>query len=229
MAEFFRFRSMDSLLGKHRELETQTIYFASPEELNDPMEGLRDIVWDGDKIVWTNFFKHYVFCLNRSYSLLQSSRPQKLDVNSIPILERWDQMTNPMEKKLFDDIWDRFCNLPFIPEIMKAIANTRRKVRYSEIIYYFQGIHFVLLDEIRKSYIDHGIMSKSQVFQQPGAFRIRKVGTENRLNTIRAFESIEDEDKIETIFQLEKNKIDDINLTLQYRIRTHPSGNIRKY
>ena len=61
MAEFFRFRSIDALLGKFQELEKQTIYFASPEELNDPMEGLRDIVWDGDKIVWTNFFKHYVF------------------------------------------------------------------------------------------------------------------------------------------------------------------------
>ena len=70
MAEFFRFRSIDALLGKHQELKEQTIYFASPEELNDPMEGLRDLVWNGDKIVWTNFFKHYVFCLNRSYLML---------------------------------------------------------------------------------------------------------------------------------------------------------------
>ena len=50
MAEFFRFRSVDALLGKYQELEKQTIYFASPEELNDPMEGFRDIVWSGDKL-----------------------------------------------------------------------------------------------------------------------------------------------------------------------------------
>ena len=37
MAEFFRFRSIDALLGKRKELKKQTIYFASPEELNDPM------------------------------------------------------------------------------------------------------------------------------------------------------------------------------------------------
>ena len=61
MAEFFRFRSMKYLLDKkYQELEKQTIYFASPEELNDPMEGFRDIVWSGDKIVWTNFIKNYV-------------------------------------------------------------------------------------------------------------------------------------------------------------------------
>ena len=164
MAEFFRFRSIDALLGKHRELEEQTIYFASPEELNDPMEGLQDIVWNGDEIVWTNFFKHYIFCLNRSCLVLRLiDSYQKFDVNSIPILERWDQMRFPIEKSLFDDIWDRFYNLPYTQEIIEAAANTRRKVRYNEILYYFQIIHFVLLDEIRKSYIDHGIVSESQV------------------------------------------------------------------
>ena len=52
MAEFFRFRTIDALLGQFQELKEQTIYFASPDELNDPMEGLRDIVWNGDQIVW---------------------------------------------------------------------------------------------------------------------------------------------------------------------------------
>ena len=135
MAEFYRFRSIDALLGKHRELEEQAIYFASPEELNDPMEGLRDIVWNGDKIIWTNFFKHYIFCLNRCYLPLNiTPNPGKLDVGDIPILERWDQIATPIEEILFDDIWDRFCNLPHIPEIIEALSNTRHKIRYREIV-----------------------------------------------------------------------------------------------
>ena len=135
MAEFYRFRSIDSLLGKHQELEEQTIYFASPEELNDPMEGLRDIVWNGDKIVWTHFFKHYIFCLNRCYLPLNiTPRPRKLDVDSIPILERWDQIITPIEKNLFDDIWGRFRNLPYIREIIEALSNSRHKIRYREIV-----------------------------------------------------------------------------------------------
>ena len=61
MAEVFRFRNMDKLLGEeYQELEGQTIYFAGPEELNDPMEGFQDLVWCGDKIVWTNLVKHYI-------------------------------------------------------------------------------------------------------------------------------------------------------------------------
>ena len=66
----YRFRSMEYLLGEeYQELEKQAIYFASPDQLNDPMEGLRDIVWRGDRIVWTNFLKHYIYCLVVCYFL----------------------------------------------------------------------------------------------------------------------------------------------------------------
>jgi hypothetical protein len=42
MTTFYRFRSIDNLLGTRKELESQSIYFASLEQLNDPMEGYRD-------------------------------------------------------------------------------------------------------------------------------------------------------------------------------------------
>ena len=45
--QVYRFRSMKRLLeDKYQELKKQEIYFASPEQLNDPMEGLRDIFWE---------------------------------------------------------------------------------------------------------------------------------------------------------------------------------------
>ena len=39
------------------------IYFSSVEELNDPLEDFLAINFDGDKILWTNFLKNYLFCL----------------------------------------------------------------------------------------------------------------------------------------------------------------------
>ena len=49
MKTFYRFRSIDNLLGeKYNELENQSIYFASPNQLNDPMEGFKDLVFNGD-------------------------------------------------------------------------------------------------------------------------------------------------------------------------------------
>ena len=222
MAEFFRFRSIDALLGKFQELEKQTIYFASPEELNDPMEGLRDIVWNGDKIIWTNFFKHYIFCLNRSCLLLRLiDSYQKFDVNSIPI-EHWDPMGFPGEKNLCDDIWDRFCNLPHTQEIIEALANTRRKIRYREIISHLRSMqNFVLLDEIRKSHIDHGIIPESEVFQQPGESHV-KTGMKMLLNAIRRLEEYENEDVLDAVFQVSNSANDDISFTVEYNTRTHP-------
>ena len=172
MTEFLRFRSMKYLLGeKYQELEKQTIYFASPEELNDPMEGFRDIVWNGDKIVWINLFKHYVFCLHQICCLCRKTGDSiKIDVDSIPISGRWDQLSTSQAKNLFDDIWRRFLKTPNIQEIIEAIVkvNMTRKIRYRELIYYLATIHFVLLEEILKSYIAHGFMSESEMPQLPG-------------------------------------------------------------
>ncbi|MDE0688955.1 MAG: DUF2971 domain-containing protein [Candidatus Poribacteria bacterium] len=201
MAEFYRFRSIDALLGKHRELEEQTIYFASPEELNDPMEGLRDIVWNGDEIVWTNFFKHYIFCLNRCYLPLKiTPNPGKLDAGDIPILERWDEIATPIEKILFNDIWDRFCNLPHIPEIIETLSNIRRKIRYREIVFYLRSIQIqVLLDAILKSYNNHKLIPKYEGFRQ-WSENSRSLAMKQLLDNIKQTEKVGDEHALDAMF-----------------------------
>ena len=221
MAEFYRFRSIDSLLGKHRELEEQTIYFASPEELNDPMEGLRDIVWNGDKIAWTNFFKHYVFCLNRSFLLLNITlKSRKLDVADIPILELWDGILIPIEKSLFDDVWDRFCNLPYIQEIIEVLANTGRKIRDREIVAYIQMIQaLVLLDEIQKIYIRYGTICKFQIWQ-PRLDTV--VAMEKVLDFIKTVELVENEQQLDDLLQVDEALHDDMQFAVEYNTRTHP-------
>lgn len=50
----YRFRSVDALIGKRAELADQYIYFAEPAALNDPLEGFKDIVWNGDATAWRN-------------------------------------------------------------------------------------------------------------------------------------------------------------------------------
>jgi|GEM_PF-6927014 DNA-binding response OmpR family regulator len=51
ISSLYRFRSLYWLLDQG-ELEKQEIYFAKPEQLNDPMEGFRDIFWKGgDQVV----------------------------------------------------------------------------------------------------------------------------------------------------------------------------------
>ena len=159
----YRFRSIDALLDKYHELENRTIYFASPEELNDPMEGFRDIVWRGDKIVWENFFRIYIYCLHVVYSLFRTSGgSKKLGADDIPIYGQWSRSPDAEEEKLFDSIWGRFFKMPNIREIIGALANTNREIRYRELRYYLQLMHSSVLNEIIESYIAHNILPESE-------------------------------------------------------------------
>ena len=141
----YRFRSMEYLLGgEYQELEKQAIYFASPDQLNDPMEGFRDIVWSGDKIVWTNFLKNYIYYLHASYLLLTiTSSSAELDSDIVPIPGQWDEPPTPRLRRLFDDHWHRFLNLPNMQEVIEALANTNRKIRYRELECYLRLIQIV--------------------------------------------------------------------------------------
>jgi hypothetical protein len=56
VSHLYRFRSIKNLLDRD-ELENQEIFLAHPDAMNDPTEGIKDVFWQGDKIVWENLFK----------------------------------------------------------------------------------------------------------------------------------------------------------------------------
>ena len=154
----YRFRSMEYLLGEeYQELEKQTIYFASPEELNDPMEGLRDIVWRGDKIVWTNLFKNYVSYLLELFGKFRRKGVFKeLSVDDIPLLGRWDIEHSDTATR-FTPVWEACLRLPNVLQIIEALANTNHELRYRELELLFRLIHPVLLPEIETVLREHGL------------------------------------------------------------------------
>ena len=121
---------MEYLLGDdYQELEKQTIYFASPDQLNDPMEGFRDIVWSGDKIVWTNFFKHYVsYLLELFYMFRRKGDPKELNVADIKLPGRWDMVTSDPAKR-FKHVWKAFLKLLHVPKIIEALAGTSHGIQ----------------------------------------------------------------------------------------------------
>ena len=159
----YRFRSIDALLDKYQELENQTIYFASPDQLNDPMEGFRDIVWSGDRIVWTSFIKNYVYWLLVGYLLFTIiGDSEELDADKIPIPTHWDKPPTPLVLRLFDDIWHEFLNLPNVPKIIEALANSNRKFRYRELEFFLGVIRDAFRVQIRESSLAHELISQSE-------------------------------------------------------------------
>ncbi len=58
----YRYRTLKNIFD-YKELEKQTIYFAPVEQVNDPMEGHKIMIFDGDLVVWKNLFRHYIMCI----------------------------------------------------------------------------------------------------------------------------------------------------------------------
>ena len=170
MSEVYRFRGTKRLLdGTSGELEQQTIYFASPEQLNDPMEGFRDIVWRGDKVVWTNLFKHYLYCLHRAYIDIKIFGDQfPFEAGRIPVLGRWDEPLTPQLGDLFDEIWKSFCEGHSLSALIDKIATMRHHVRYNELLFYLDNVHLAALNSIQEVHVDHGLSPETERPQGSG-------------------------------------------------------------
>ena len=71
--KLYRYRTIDSAL---LELDNGSFYFASPIELNDPVEGYLKIFWQGDAPAWQGLLKNFVCSLfyNVQTYLLMSAR-----------------------------------------------------------------------------------------------------------------------------------------------------------
>ena len=205
---------MDNLLGEHQELKKQEIYFANPEDLNDPMEGFRDIFWRGDKIVWENFFKHYVFCLYTTHlHFLVAGHSIQLNANNIPILVRWDKLPFPAQR-MFNEVWQRFLDLPKIPEFIEALENTNRKIRYRELRGYLGSIHSALFYEIAEVFFANGLMPRSAI-RRPSE-GLPPVG-KRLVSTLKAMTQLE-EDEETTNALLQVDEAEHYKLRIEFQL-----------
>lgn len=193
--EFYRFRSIKSLF-EYEELEKQSIYFASPEELNDPMEGFRNLFWVGDKIVWKNLFKHYLLCLERACSLLIIGGEEfgKIDIDSLPIYQSYDEFPTPMYKTLFENISVDFFGI--VGKLIEKLSTRTIPLRRDELVIYLDAIHFIGIDCIQINYEKDGLLQKSD-----RAIQYSKEAFEKILDLVDHVETFEKSDeKTKTLY-----------------------------
>jgi len=155
----YRFRSIDSLL-KFKELENQEIYFASPEELNDPMEGYKDIFWTGDEIIWKNFLKHYLLCLENVCALLIiGGEDYEIKNEHISIFRTLDDLPTQQYKNLYREICLLFFKNSKMKNYPKGFASRKNPIRSDELNLHFKIIHFSALDSIFTVLNKHKLLS----------------------------------------------------------------------
>ncbi|WP_430735333.1 hypothetical protein [Halodesulfovibrio aestuarii] len=145
---------MKYLLGDdYNELERQEIYFSPLENLNDPMEGFLDLFWDGDDVVWKNFFRNYLRTLYWTVeSALLGVEGESLKKNIVSTCRKVEFYT--INAATLAVIEQKFIETKNIKELCKHLLTSARTS--DEVIYYCELIHFEALSIIYKQLYKSG-------------------------------------------------------------------------
>lgn len=147
---FYRFRSLERLLGNDEtqgELEKLEIFFAHPSQLNDPLEGYKDIYWSGDSIAWTNLINHYITCLvQHVFEHLTSLESEDPFNPSILVNIHCDALPSAVAD-LVRAAQLRAFNHHQVPEYISALSNFR-KIRLQELTFHLNVLHRIILHSI---------------------------------------------------------------------------------
>ncbi|KAA0982634.1 DUF2971 domain-containing protein [Pseudomonas sp. ANT_J12] len=165
----YRFRSIDRLLGeeakgdcpaKPGELEKLHIYFSPPSQLNDPLEGYREIYWSGDKIVWLNLFRHYLLTLAiRSWQV--DGEVYGEDVPPDLVVHVSPETLEGEHRVAFDAMDKLLCSDGMIDGFVSALAKRRRKCFKPELLSYLQWLHWYILSIVFEVNHQHNLSSMS--------------------------------------------------------------------
>ena len=138
----YRFRSTDALLGTRQELRNQEIYFASPAELNDPLEGFRDIFWRADATVWRNFLRHYLLCLMQSILVAAISEHDGAGPSVASFIGLVEEDLGPELRDAFTEISSEFFSDIEIAPLPELLAGRVSPIRRSELLSILWTLHF---------------------------------------------------------------------------------------
>lgn len=128
--EIYRFRALDKLLDcGFQELERQTIYFATPDELNDPLESIREMHWiHSDKKVWRMVFADFLkwFDSQEVYGKGENTTPSSVN-------KGFDIQSRKIERVNIDR------------KVISHLTRTRRSLSKNEMRYVLHNVYTNLL------------------------------------------------------------------------------------
>src|ERR1017187_3345841 len=150
MATFiYRFRPTDALLEGFQELEKQEIYFASPKELNDPLEGFKDVFWRGDEILWSNLVRHYLLCLMHAVIVAMLCEPDRaFDQDWDLVFRAGAPSPSPAQRSLHRRICEIFFCEQDATRIPALLAVRNSPIRRSELIVHLTALRFRALNAV---------------------------------------------------------------------------------
>jgi hypothetical protein len=176
---------VENLIGKYQELEKQQIYFASCEELNDPMEGKRKYFWKGDEIVWKNLLKHYLLCLEHVILLSRLIPDDKsIKKEDIPIYKSERNLPSDIYRERIKEINAIFFSNSFVKSYLGFIISNPNKIYMEEMYVHLKILLQSALNAIFEVDMQYGLIpSKEKVPSKEKEFQFDLADVWNEFNS----------------------------------------------
>ncbi|MGH7270576.1 MAG: hypothetical protein ACREJ3_09110 [Polyangiaceae bacterium] len=137
----YRFRSISRLLGESRELERRQIYLAPPEQLNDPMEGYKDVVWRRDPVLWENLLRHYVLSLLLASAQCVLSPPDEFKEPVLWAGKTEDDLPTDAFRAIYHDACDDFFARIQAKQLYEQLAGLQRPLHRDGLTFALSMVH----------------------------------------------------------------------------------------
>ncbi len=203
------------------ELKKNYLYFATPEELNDPMKGFINLYWDGDTVLWKNFLKHYLYTM--AHCVIRTAVNPEFINEDLPIFLSEDKFPTIEYKELFETIRDNFFNEQIIIELLDYLNffyKKSRKIGIQEVENYLGFIHFHAL------YIINSELHKRNLIN----WNVERVEYNNIFSQLKEHWNEAEKqypELIDKIFAISNKVMSDIKLSQQLQIEK--IDNIKKF
>lgn len=153
----YRFRPIDKLIGEnYQELKEQYFFFASPNALNDPLEGYVDFYWKADNIAWLGLFKNYVW---QVYHTLECAMLQRsLDEMKKMYFTRTEiHLKETKLPEIRKEIEKSFSDEPIINEISTILGESDKEITQPVLHLVLSLVHLLAVFHVNKWFESNGI------------------------------------------------------------------------
>ncbi len=173
---FYRYRPIEAVLHEFHELENQEIYFATTDELNDPMDGFKDLFWSGDEIIWRNFLKHYLLCvlLTANYCFVATDQ---FDPNVLRKIVFWvpQELPEAPIREVYQRVSIEFLTELAVKKFISLMAARTTPIRRGELTSYLRALHGFAMQIVIKEYHERGLLPpQAQTPEPPSREKLRR-------------------------------------------------------
>lgn len=156
--ELYHFRSIDSAIY---EIKDNTLHFASPREVNDPIDGHAGIYWQGDCAAWEGLLRNYVCSLYHTIELYLLAADQNTLIRECALFDIhcFDEL--PLGAVL-KEVGNNFLQLSNIRKVIERYGTDSRKCYAKELKTILNFVHSTAMRVCLEDMHSHGILPQEE-------------------------------------------------------------------